>query len=49
MINDLKKFLNEEQDPKAVEKVLVRINSILTSQEKVEYKKSLQLIFLRTV
>ncbi|MDR6405117.1 MULTISPECIES: PH domain-containing protein [Chryseobacterium] len=34
---NLKKFLNEEQDPKAVEKLLVKINSLLTSQEFVEY------------
>jgi len=37
MINDLKKFLNEEQDPKAVEKILDRINSLLTTNEQVEY------------
>lgn len=34
---NLKKFLNEEQDPQAVEKLLGRINSLLTSQETVEY------------
>jgi hypothetical protein len=34
---NLKKFLNEEQDPQAVEKLLGRINSLLTSQESVEY------------
>lgn len=34
---NLRQFLNEEQDPKAVEKLLVRINSLLTSQESVEY------------
>lgn len=34
---NLKNFLNEEQDPKAVEKLLGRINSLLTSQETVEY------------
>ncbi|WP_449400139.1 PH domain-containing protein [Chryseobacterium wanjuense] len=34
---NLKKFLNEEQDPKAVEKLLGRISSLLTSQEFVEY------------
>lgn len=33
---NLKKFLNEEQDPKAVEKLLGRINSLLTSQETTE-------------
>jgi hypothetical protein len=37
MVNDLRKFLNEEQDPKAVEKTLERINSLLTSNEQVEY------------
>lgn len=34
---NLKKFLNEEQDPKAVEKLLGRINSLLTSQETMQY------------
>jgi len=34
---NLKKFLNEEQDPKSVEKLLGKINSLLTSQEFVEY------------
>lgn len=34
---NLKKFLNEEQDPQAVEKLLGRINTLLTSQETVEY------------
>jgi hypothetical protein len=34
---NLKKFLNEEQDPKAIEKLLGRISSLLTSQEFVEY------------
>ena len=37
MTNDLKKFLNEEQNPKAVEKTLERINSLLTLNESVEY------------
>ena len=37
MIDDLKKFLNEEQDPKAVEKLLVKVNGLLTSGEQVEY------------
>ncbi|OIV44051.1 hypothetical protein BKM63_00265 [Flavobacterium johnsoniae] len=36
-MNDLKKFLNEEQDPKAVEKLLVKVNGLLTSGEQVEY------------
>jgi hypothetical protein len=34
---NLKKFLNEEQDPRSVEKLLEKINSLLTSQEFVEY------------
>lgn len=37
MINDLKKFLNEEQDPKAVEKILEKITGLLTANEAVEY------------
>lgn len=37
MINDIKKFLNEEQDPKAVEKLMVKINGLLTASEEVEY------------
>lgn len=37
MINDLKKFLNEEQDEKAVEKLMVKVNGLLTSGEEVEY------------
>ncbi|MBO9583999.1 MAG: PH domain-containing protein [Flavobacterium sp.] len=37
MINDLKKFLNEEQDPKAVEKLLGRVTGLLTSGEQIEY------------
>lgn len=37
MINDLKKFLNEEQDPKAVEKLLGKVNGLLTSGEEVQY------------
>lgn len=37
MINDLKKFLNEEQDPKAIEKLLIKVNGLLTSGEQLEY------------
>ncbi|PQA92795.1 PH domain-containing protein [Chryseobacterium piscicola] len=37
MIQELKKFLNEEQDSKAVEKVLEKISGLLTADEKVEY------------
>ncbi|MDO6491699.1 MULTISPECIES: PH domain-containing protein [unclassified Cellulophaga] len=34
---DLKKFLNESQDPKTVEKVLGKIGELLTKDEIVEY------------
>lgn len=37
MINDIKKFLNEEQDPKAVEKISEKVNDLLTNGETVEY------------
>ena len=37
MINDIKKFLNEEQDPKAVEKIAEKVNDLLTNGETVEY------------
>ncbi|WP_454059509.1 PH domain-containing protein [Elizabethkingia ursingii] len=37
MINDLKKFLNEEQDPKAVEKILEKVNGLLITDEHVDY------------
>lgn len=37
MINDLKKYLNEEQDPKAVEKLMEKVTGLLTSGEIVEY------------
>lgn len=37
MRNDLKRFLNEEQDPKAVEKVLEKVNGLLTNGEMIEY------------
>lgn len=37
MINDFKKFLNEEQDPKAVEKLLEKVTGLLTHEETVEY------------
>lgn len=37
MIKDLKKFLNEEQDSKAVEKLIEKINGLLTAGEEVEY------------
>jgi len=37
MINDLKKYLNEEQDPKAVEKLYEKVSGLLTSGETIEY------------
>ncbi|MDP9954539.1 uncharacterized protein YoaH (UPF0181 family) [Epilithonimonas hungarica] len=37
MINNLKKFLNEEQDPKAVEKIIEKVNDLLTNGENIEY------------
>lgn len=37
MINDIKKFLNEDQDPKAVEKIAEKVNDLLTNEESIEY------------
>ncbi|MBN9297453.1 MAG: PH domain-containing protein [Filimonas sp.] len=37
MINNLKSFLNEEQDPKAVEKVADKLSSMMMSDEEVQY------------
>ncbi len=37
MIDNLKKFLNEEQDEKAVEKLLPKLNGLLTPGETIEY------------
>ncbi|PZU90947.1 MAG: hypothetical protein DI529_01685 [Chryseobacterium sp.] len=37
MINNLKKFLNEEQDPKAIERIIEKVNDLLTNGENVEY------------
>ena len=37
MIDNLKKFLNEEQDPKAIEKIATKLNGILMNGEEVEY------------
>ncbi len=37
MINDIKKFLNEDQDQKAVEKISEKVNDLLTNGETVEY------------
>ena len=37
MIDNLKKFLNEEQDPKAIEKVTSKLKDILMKNEEVGY------------
>lgn len=37
MIDNINKYLNDEQDPKAVEKVYMRIKDLLTSDELLEY------------
>lgn len=37
MIDHLKKFLNEEQDPKAVEKIFQKVSGLLTSGEEIKY------------
>lgn len=37
MIDNLKKFLNKEQDLKAIEKIASKLNGILMNGEEVEY------------
>ncbi len=37
MIDNLKKFLNEEQDPKAIEKITEKLNGIIMNGESLEY------------
>lgn len=37
MINNLKNLLNEEQDPKAVEKILEKVTGLLTKDEEIDY------------
>lgn len=37
MVDSFKKFLNEEQDPKSVEKLMEKVSGLLTSDEEVEY------------
>ena len=37
MINNFKKFLNEEQDSKAVEKLLPKADGLLSFGEIIEY------------
>lgn len=37
MIDNLKKILNEDQDPKAIEKITAKLENLLMSQEEVGY------------
>ncbi len=37
MSNPIKKFLNEDQDPKAIEKIVGKLGSLLMSGEMIEY------------
>jgi len=37
MIENFKKFLNEDQDPKAIEKIAGKLNGLLMTGEEVEY------------
>lgn len=37
MIDNFKKFLNEDQDPKAIEKIAGKLNGILMNGEEVQY------------
>lgn len=37
MIENIKKFLNEEQDPKAIEKIMTKLSDLLMKNEEVGY------------
>jgi hypothetical protein len=37
MIDNLKKILNEDQDPKAIEKITAKLSNMLMSNEEVGY------------
>lgn len=37
MIDNIKKFLNEEQDPKAIEKITSKLNGLLMKNEEIGY------------
>ena len=37
MIDNLKKILNEDQDPKAIEKITSKLENLLMSNEEVGY------------
>ena len=50
MLDEIKKFLNENQDPKTVEKIMERLKGILMTGEEVDYiavQKNLPLIYPR--
>lgn len=52
MIDNLKKILNEDQDPKAIEKITSKLENLLMSNEEVGYiavQKNQQLQFYLTV
>lgn len=37
MIDNLKRFLNEDQDPKAIGKIVAKLNGVLMNSEEIEY------------
>ncbi len=52
MIDNIKKFLNEEQDPKAIEKITSKLNDLLMKNEEIGYiavQKNRPLPFFQTV
>lgn len=52
MKDQIKKFLNEEQDPKAIEKITSKLNDLLMKNEEIGYigvQKNLHLPFFRRV
>lgn len=51
MKEQIKKFLNEEQDPKAIEKITSKLTDLLMKNEEIGYigvQKNLPLRFFRT-
>ena len=52
MIDNLKKILIEDQDPKAIEKITSKLDNLLMSNEEVGYiavQKNLQLLYFLIV
>ncbi len=52
MKDQIKKFLNEEQDPKAIEKITSKLNDLLMKNEEIgciAVQKNQQLRFFRIV